>query len=152
MKPVLITFKQAGDFIKAHHRHHMPSQGCKFVLGLSDENGLCAVAVIGRPVARRLDDGTVLEVTRLCVKPGVKNACSLLYSKAWRIAREMGAKRMITYILASEPGTSLKATGWIDEGEAGGLDWNIGKGHTPKSVSKKPREMKRRWSIYARGE
>lgn len=47
-----------------------------------------------------------------------------MYSRAARIAAEMGYKKIITYILESEDGTSLKASGWYSEGEAGGGSWD----------------------------
>lgn len=69
------------------------------------------VAIVGRPVSRHLDDGWTLEVNRLCTD-GSRNACSALYAAAWRAARAMGYKRLVTYILESENGASLRAAGW----------------------------------------
>lgn len=82
------------------------------------------VATIGRPVARMLDDGWTLEVNRLCTD-GTKNACSKLYSAAWRVAKNMGYKKLITYILDSENGSSLFASNWKCVGERGGGSWNV---------------------------
>ena len=79
--------------------------------------------MVGRPVARHSDDGWTLEVTRLATD-GAPNACSSLYGAAWRVCREMGYSRCITYILADEPGTSLKASGWKCLGERGGGSWS----------------------------
>ena len=59
------------------------------------------VAICGRPVARRLDDGYTLEVNRLCTD-GTPNACSILYAAAYRAARAMGYNKVITYILDTE--------------------------------------------------
>jgi hypothetical protein len=36
----------------------------------------------------------------------------------------MGYKRLITYILSTETGSSLKAAGWKCLGEAGGGSWS----------------------------
>ena len=66
------------------------------------------VVIVGRPVSRYLDDGWTLEVNRLCTD-GSRNACSMLYGAAWRAARAMGYKRLITYILESECGASKRA-------------------------------------------
>src|SRR5436305_13984698 len=109
-----VTLKQAADFIGRHHRHHPPPRGWKFGVGAARDGELVAVAVVGRPVARLLDDGVTLEVTRLCSVGGeeAKNAASLLYSAAWRAARTLGFRRLLTYTLADETGTSLKAAGW----------------------------------------
>ena len=84
---------------------------------------LCGVIVVGRPVARHYDDGYTAEVTRLCTN-GIKNGCSFLYSAAARTAREMGYVKIITYILESESGVSLRASGWRYDGIRGGGSWD----------------------------
>lgn len=84
-------------------------------------------------------------MTRL-VTDGTKNACSALYAAAARIGREMGYKKIQTYILASEPGTSLVASGWVDEGEAGGGQWKHTDGK-PRRTDQ-PTEKKTRWAKY----
>ena len=99
-------------------------------------------AICGRPVARRLDDGYTLEVNRLCTD-GTPNACSILYAAAYRAARAMGYNKVITYILDTENGSSLKAAGYTCEGRAGGLEWNGAK--APKQADQYPRQMKTRW-------
>lgn len=125
LEVVPISFREAAVFVKAHHRHHKPPVGHKFSIGLSDGEKIVGVAMVGRPVARRLDNGWTLEVNRLCTD-GSKNACSMLYAAAWRAAKAMGYKKLITYILDSEPGTSLQAAGWKCIGEAGGKGtWNV---------------------------
>jgi len=124
MKIVPVSFKVACSFIEEHHRHHKKPQGHKFSIGLSLDEKLVGVAMVGRPVARMLDNGFTVEVTRLCVLDGVKNACSKLYSACWRTAKAMGHRRIITYILQTETGVSLKAAGWKCAGEAGGGSWS----------------------------
>src|SRR5437870_1633786 len=111
MRIVPITLRAACAFVAAHHRHHPPPRGHKFSLAVDDGGHLAGVAIVGRPVARALDDGFTLEVLRVCTL-GTKNACSMLYGAARRIAKEMGYRRIVTYTLASEPGTSLRASGW----------------------------------------
>lgn len=118
-----VNFKTACEFIKSHHRHHLPPQGWKFGIGVMDGEKLVGIITIGRPVARALDDGFVLEVTRCCTD-GTKDACSKLYSAAWRAAKAMGYKKLITYTLISEPGTSLKAAGFKTLYEVKGRDWS----------------------------
>ena len=89
-----------------------------------DDGEIIGVVQVGRPVSRVLDDGHTLEVLRLCTT-GEKDVCSFLYSRAARIAKEMGYTKIITYILESETGTSLKASGWKLEADGvGGSDWN----------------------------
>ena len=118
-----INLKTANAFVQQYHRHHKPTRGHKFSIGVSDNGALVGVAICGRPVARRLDDGYTLEVNRLCTD-GTPNACSILYAAAYRAARAMGYSKVITYILDTENGASLKAAGYTCEGRAGGLEWN----------------------------
>lgn len=120
---VPIFQKQAFEFISKNHRHHKKPQGSIFQIGLHDGEKLVGVVVVGRPVARMLSDGFTAEVTRLCTD-GSKNACSMLYSAAWRVCKNMGYKRLITYILSDEPGISLTASGWRLIGERGGGSWS----------------------------
>lgn len=123
-KIIPISLKQANDFVNLHHRHHKQVQGHKFSIGLCNENKLVGVAICGRPVARFLDNGLTLEVTRLCTD-GTPNACSKLYAQCARIAKEMGYEKIITYIMETENGASLKASNWILEDKScGGKPWN----------------------------
>lgn len=137
-----VTLREANAFVEQHHRHHKPTVGHKFSIGVKDGKTLVGVAICGRPVSRRLDDGKTLEVSRLCTD-GTKNACSMLYGAAYRAAKAMGYQRVVTYILESEPGTSLKAAGYHCEGRAGGLEWNGER--KPKDADQYPHEMKTRW-------
>ena len=119
-----INTREAYNFIAEHHRHHKPPQGCKFAVAVASGGLVVGVATIGRPVARMLDDGWTLEVTRVCTIDGYKNAASMLYGAAWRASRAMGYKKLITYILKEEVGTSLIAAGYKEIGVAGGGSWN----------------------------
>ena len=103
-----ISLKKANAFVTAHHRHHKPTAGHKFSIGCEQNGQLVGVAIMGRPVSRYLDDGRTLEVNRLCTT-GEKNACSMLYAAAARAAKAMGYRKIITYTLDTEPGTSLRA-------------------------------------------
>lgn len=106
-----VDFADAAAFVKAHHRHHLPPQGWKWGIAVNDGEKIVGVITVGRPVARGLDNGLTLEVTRCCTD-GTKNACSMLYGAAWRAAKALGYQRLITYTLIEEPGTSLLASGW----------------------------------------
>lgn len=124
MKFVPVSLKMANEFVEALHRHHRKTSGHKFSIGCEVNDKLVGVCIVGRPLSRYLDDGWTLEVLRLCTD-GTKNACSFLYYRAARIAREMGYTKIITYILQEEDGTSLKASGWECETDnAGGGEWN----------------------------
>lgn len=135
-----LTFREACQFIDQNHRHHRPSVGCKFCIGLYNDKKLIGCAICGRPVSRHLDNGLTCEITRLCTD-GTRNACSMLYGACCRTAKAMGYKSIITYILASENGASLKASGFSCEGAAGGTHWT-GVRNKGQDI---PREMKTRW-------
>ena len=94
-----ITFRDASSFIAQHHRHHGPTVGCKFCVGLYEGGNLIGCAVCGRPVSRRYDNGMICEINRVCVIEGHPNGCSMLYGACCRIAKEMGYQRIITYTL-----------------------------------------------------
>lgn len=140
----MITQKEAFDFVTAIHRHHEKPQGWKWGIGLQDQAGkLRGVIVVGRPVARGNDDGKTLEVTRLCTD-GVRNGCSKLYAAAWQAARAMGCKRMITYILASEHGVTLRAAGWKEVHKTRGGSWDS---PSRPREDKHPTGPKTLWSV-----
>ncbi len=121
---VPLSLDEANAFVGRHHRHHKPVVGHKFSIGASLSEAIVGVAIVGRPVSRRRDDGMTLEVTRLCTD-GTRNACSFLYGAAARAAFALGYRRIGTYILKSEPGTSLVAAGWRMIGETPGRSWSV---------------------------
>lgn len=127
MNVVPLTLREANDFVEQFHRHSKRTQrdGGKFAIGASTGDAMIGVAIVGRPVARLLDDGFTAEVTRACVLPDApKNACSFLYGRCWRIWQQMGGRRMVTYTLQTESGSSLKGAGWkiVGEVKPGGWD------------------------------
>lgn len=133
-----IALDEANAFVRLHHRHHTAIQGHKFSLGAMLGDELVGVAIVGRPVSRMRDDGATLEVTRLCTD-GTKNACSFLYGAAARAAFALGYRRIGTYILSTEDGASLRASGWRLLGERGGGSWS--RGARPRS-DKHPTQAK----------
>lgn len=135
-----ISFRVAASYVNSHHRYHHAPQGHKFSIGLYQNEKLRGVAIVGRPVSRHLDDGLTCEITRLCTD-GIPNGCSKLYGACARIAKEMGYRKIITYILASEDGASLKASNFIYDGEAGGTHWT-GVRNRGQDI---PAEMKQRY-------
>jgi hypothetical protein len=147
-----LTLKAAGLFVAKHHRHNRPPQGGLFAVGLEHDGALIAVAIIGRPIAMHMSDGKTCEVTRLC-SDGTRNACSMLYGAAVRAARALGYHRIITYTLASEPGTSLKASGWKQDAEVkGGQTWSRPSRNRVQvdlfGEQQRPTEDKIRWVQY----
>ncbi|WP_199537468.1 XF1762 family protein [Spongiactinospora gelatinilytica] len=109
---VPLAIRTARAFVAWQHRHLGPPPGAMFAIGVTTpDTTLVGVAIIGRPTARAFDDGFTAEVTRLATD-GTPNACSALLGAAWRAARAMGYRRLITYTRAREPGTSLHAAGY----------------------------------------
>jgi hypothetical protein len=145
MKARPIGWREAKEFVERVHRHHFSPQGWKFGLAAEKNGIIVGIVMVGRPVARMLDDGSTAEVIRLATD-GTKNACSFLYAKARKIAFELGYLRIITYILESEPGTSLRAAGWRLVGPAGGGSWSR---PSRKRVDKAPLEPKQLWEARA---
>lgn len=143
---VPVTIREARAFVSAHHRHHRAPQGALFALGCSidGEEIVRGVCLVGNPVARMLNDGWTAEVTRLCTD-GTRNACSILYAAAWRACRALGWRRLITYTLADEGGASLRASGWLCVGEAGGGSWS--RVARPR-VDTHPTQIKMRWEVH----
>lgn len=143
LRIVPTTLKAANAFVGTEHRHHPPTRGHKFSVAVESDAGLHGVAIAGRPVARGLDHERELEVLRLCTD-GTPNACSMLYGAVARVARAMGYDRrnVLTYILADEPGTSLRAAGWRFDGMTRGESWDR---PNRRRVDKAPTTPKQRW-------
>jgi hypothetical protein len=117
------TLAAANLFVQRHHRHHGRVVGAKFTLACARADRVCGVAIVGRPVARMLDDGVTLEVTRVATR-GMRNACSILYGAARRAARALGYRRLVTYTLLRESGASLRAVGWKITALVRGRSWS----------------------------
>lgn len=110
---VPIKHKEAAEFVANFHRHNKPPAGSIFCVAASDGQKMVGVAICGRPVARNLDNGQTLEVTRVCVVDDApKGTCSFLYARCWQAAKALGWKKLITYTLQSESGASLRGAGW----------------------------------------
>jgi len=140
-----ITLSEANEFVKKQHRHHNTVPGCKFCVAVSNDESVVGVAIVGRPVARHLDDGWTLEVNRTCTD-GTKNANSMLYGACQRATFALGYKKLITYTLPEEGGASLKASNWKCIGKAGGGSWN--RKSRPR-IDMHPLQQKLRWEIVS---
>jgi L-amino acid N-acyltransferase YncA len=143
---VPLTITEGKAFVTRVHRHHPAPAGAMFAIGAAQNGEVVGVVMVGRPVSRVLavDDYTA-EVTRLA-STGERNVCSLLYAAAWRACRAMGYRRLITYTLATEPGTSLRAVGFREVGRVPGRSWD-----TPSRprVDRHPTVDKLRWEMTA---
>jgi hypothetical protein len=118
LQVVPMTISDANEFVDNFHRHNKPVRGAKFAIGASYNDQLVGVAIIGRPISRHMDDGFTAEAVRVCTNDtSPNNTNSFLYGRCWRIWQQMGGRRMITYTLQSESGSSLKAAGYKIIGE-----------------------------------
>lgn len=145
---VPITIGDACEYVERVHRHHHAPQGGLFAIAAATGEDIVGVVIVGRPVARSNQDGWTAEVTRLA-SDGSRNVCSLLYGAAWRAARAMGYRRLLTYTLKTEPGTSLRAAGWKVVGEVRGRSWT-----TPSRprIDRHPAQDKFCWEARAWGK
>ena len=141
-----VTLRTAQEFVRENHRHNAAPQGHKFSIGLMDGERLIGVVVVGRPIARRNDDGCTAEITRCCVLDNERNANSKLYAAALRAAKAMGYRRAITYTLPEESGASLRAVGVTPDGTtiASPNGWDM-PGRPRRIPEKYPNGEKCRW-------
>lgn len=144
LRVVPVELTEANALVAAWHRHHQPTIGHRFSLGVVDDAGaLHGTVIVGRPVARMGGSPRrCLEVTRL-VTDGTPMACSMLYGAAARAGKAMGYERIQTYILDTETGVTLRAAGWVCEGPAGGGQWD--RASRPRAPGTRP-DVKTRWA------
>jgi hypothetical protein len=120
-----IPIKYANEVVDKHHRHNGRVTGALFAIGALSGNVLQAVVIVGRPIARALDNGYTAEVLRLCALPDAqKGVNSFLYGASWRAWKAMGGRKMITYTLKTESGASLRGAGWKQYDASRPQQWN----------------------------
>jgi hypothetical protein len=124
-----VSFAEAKDFIRVHHRHCDPPVGWKYGAALLNGGELVGVVTAGRPVSRVLAAKGCIEVTRVCVKDLrphalVANACSMLYGYACREAFERGYSRVVSYTMGNESGSSLRAAGFYPVAKSRDGSWS----------------------------
>lgn len=142
LRAIPISRKDANNYVNILHRHHIAAVGDKYRVAAADNAGkIVGVVQVGRPVARALDDGNTVEIIRCCTD-GTHNACSFLYGKAVQIAKLMGYKRVITYTLETEGGSSLLASGFTFDGMTDGGSWDC---KSRPRTQKAPTCAKKRW-------
>lgn len=134
-------------YIVAMHRHH-GAFPCRYAIATiaacEDDGTIHGVAILaGANAGNRLTDGfRTAEVVRVATD-GTPNACSVLYAACAGAAKRLGYSRIITYVLPSETGTSLKASGWVCDGDNfGNLTW----ANRPKRTGSNY-GAKTRWSL-----
>ena len=149
MKVIPCSIQRAREIVREYHRHNRPPLSGLFALGAELDGVWIGVAIVGRPVARKLQDGFTAEVTRTCTITGApKGTVSFLYAACRSAAFALGYLKVITYTLASESGASLRGAGWQLELEL--------KPRSPWDTPARPRMSgtvdrvaKRRWSVSA---
>lgn len=146
MRIVPMRLAEANEAVQRWHRHHKPVAGYLFAVGVSDDGTLRGVAIVGRPVARHLDDGHTAEITR-CATDGARNACSMLLGACRRAAKALGYQRVVTYTLPEEGGASLRAAGFRWDGDAGASakQWHTRPGRQAQPVGDDMFGGKWRW-------
>jgi hypothetical protein len=142
MKLVPLEREECAEFVNRLHRHHEAVMRDRFRIGAELDGRLVGIVQVGNPCARALCDGKTLEVVRLCTD-GTRNACSFLYSAAARVAQNLGYSKIITYILDTEDGASLRAAGWHKEADIRGHTWNTPS--RPRQTTA-PTANKQRWA------
>jgi hypothetical protein len=122
IRPILVA--PAKEHVLANHRRLKRLAGAMWAIGCFDGEALVGASVVGRPSARSAQQLGRLELIRMAVIEGHPNACSMLYGACARAARAMGAVDLWTYLHGDEPGTSVKAAGWIFVGMTAGGEWD----------------------------
>lgn len=135
------TVKAARKKVREWHRHLKDIQGGLFAAQCVDGDGACiGVAIAGNP--SRVWQGQAKLVIQRVATQGHENVCSALYGALCRAAKALGYREVWTYTLPEEPGTSLRAAGFMDMGLTDGGE------HSRPSRYRKPAvrpEPKRRW-------
>ena len=130
-----VTVKDAIAWVRSTHRRLPALQGAMWAVQVRRDGQRIGVACVGVPRARMAMGGEGLraehlEVLRLAVVEadasgsGQKGACSMLYAACSRAARAMGAASIRTATHLDEPGTSLRAAGWVQAYETSGGEWS----------------------------
>lgn len=143
LRPWTVKRADAISFVAKTHRKQPKVQGAMWAVSVRDGKKIVGVALVGWPArAQSSDEIDTLCVLRVAVKEGYKNACSMLYGACWRAARAMGSDSMVTFTHLEEPGTSLRAAGWIEDGQTDGGEWSRPSRKRGKAIDARP---KRRW-------
>jgi hypothetical protein len=142
--------KYAREWICRVHRRIPELTGAMWCVGLWVDGEMRGLAVVGRPNARKLDVAArqripVLCVLRVAVIEGTRNGCSALYGACSKAAKAQGAEGLCTYIHDDEPGTSLRAAGWVQDAAP-----TSGGEHDRPSRKRKPAlDAKPKWRWWA---
>ena len=126
-----VTIRAAKKWNAEVHRRLPALQGAMWSVQLRHGGQRVGVAIVGHPAQEWTnEEEDTLAVLRVAVleSPTLNGwrhgGCSMLYGSCSRAARDMGALNLVTYTHLDEPGTSLRASGWIDGGLTDGGEWD----------------------------
>lgn len=125
------SVKAALKQVRAWHRKLPKLQGALFAARVIGPDGeCCAVGLFGNPCQEWQDTGRGV-ITRIAAQEGLPKvgehaapACTMLYGALCRAAKALGYREAWTYTLPEEPGTSLRAAGFIKMGLTDGGDYD----------------------------
>lgn len=141
MRLAPITLKAALKQVRAWHRHLPELQGGMFAVQVVNADGVClGVGIAGNPPRVWQGQGRLV-ISRVATE-GAENACSMIYGALARAAKALGYREVWTYTLPDEPGTSLRAAGFVDAGMTRGGEW--ARPSRARAPARRP-EAKRRW-------
>ena len=143
LRPWTVKKADALAFVEATHRRLPRVQGAMWCVSLRSGSEVVGVALVGHPSQEQTTpEYDHLRVLRVAVREGYKNGCSMLYGACWRAARAMGCASMDTFTHLDEPGTSLRASGWTEDGVTAGGEYGRTSRPRKAQVDAAP---KRRW-------
>jgi hypothetical protein len=129
------------------HSHHEPAVGGLFALAAWVDDRCVCVAVVSRPVARRLDDGKTAEVVRLASDATTRRAASSTLRAVVVECASRGYDRVVSYTMLGEVGACYRAARWRPTALTRGGEWSCPS--RPRKPSKQP-GRKARWEAGAR--
>lgn len=142
------TIRTAQAFVTSHHRHNKAPRGARYAIEAVFGGAVVGVCIVGRPVARMLDDGGTVEVLRCCVADDApRNTASYLYGAARRVWQSWGGRKVVTYNLQSESGESLRGAGFVLVARVRAEPKGWGRTSRPRSVEAITAQRKNRWQI-----
>lgn len=151
---VPVTLTEAKLLVNGHHAHNETTarQTWKFGTGVAADGELIDVAMVGRASGRGIDQKLDVEITRVCIteKGRYKNAGSMLYGAACRMAAAGGYRTAFTYTLEEEDAACVRAAGFVLDADLPARDsWStparVRYDETLLGPRRRPSGPKRRW-------
>jgi hypothetical protein len=118
-----IGTREASQVVKRLHRHLPRVVGGLFACSVWVGDELVGVGVASQPKAPLSRDGFTVEISRIATD-GHANACSRLYGALCRAAASVGYRKAVTFTRLDEPGSSLRAAGFREDGLTREQSWD----------------------------